>query len=85
MNNDYIYYKKYENKGITYVKDILDSNCECLDYITLNEKYDIGASFLNIYAIKVQYTHCIERNNKAKCLKIFHLEILLKLTTQLKQ
>ncbi len=36
-------------KGITYVKDILDNNCEFVDYITLNEKYDIGDSFLNIY------------------------------------
>ncbi len=33
-------------------KRILDNNCECLVYITLNEKYDIGASFLNIMQLK---------------------------------
>ncbi len=40
-----MYYTYYENKGITYVKDTLNNNCEFLDDITLNDdKYDIGAS-----------------------------------------
>ncbi len=33
INNDLIYYKKYEKKGIIYLKDLLNNNC-----ITLNEK-----------------------------------------------
>ncbi len=52
MNNNHKYHKKYENKGITYVKEILDNICEFLDYITLNENYNIGASFLNIMQLK---------------------------------
>ncbi len=52
MNNDHICYKNYENKGIIYLKDILNNNCEFLEYITLNKKYDIRASFLDIMQIK---------------------------------
>ncbi len=47
INNDLIYYKKYEKKGVIYLKYILNNNCESLDYITLNEKYDIRASCLD--------------------------------------
>ncbi len=38
MPNDHIYYKYYDNKVITYVKDILNNKSEILDYITLQEK-----------------------------------------------
>ncbi len=36
VSKDYIYYKKYENNGIALLKDMLDNNCEFLDYKTLN-------------------------------------------------
>ncbi len=41
-----------KKKGIIYLKDILNNNCQFIDYITLNEKYDIIASFLNTIQIK---------------------------------
>ncbi len=52
INNNLIYYKNYEKKRIIYVKDLLNNNCQFLDYITLNEKYDIRASFLDIIQIR---------------------------------
>ncbi len=39
-------------KGIIYLKDILNNNCQFLDYITLNEKYDIRASLLDMIQIR---------------------------------
>ncbi len=52
INNDLIYYKKYEKKGIVYLTDILNNNCTFLDYITLIETYDIRASFLDMIQIR---------------------------------
>lgn len=63
ISNDQIY---YENKGITYVKDILNNNCDLLDYITLNGKYDIGAYFLDIMQLKSNKVYIIiEKNTDA--------------------
>ncbi len=45
INHDLIYYKSYEKKGIIYLKDLLNNNCQFLNYITLNEIYDIRALF----------------------------------------
>ncbi len=44
VNKDYIYFKKYENNGISLLKVILDNNCEFLDYKTLNQKYNLKTS-----------------------------------------
>ncbi len=52
INKDYIYYKKYENNGISLSKDILDNNCEFLDYKTLNQKYNLKTSIMSILQIK---------------------------------
>ncbi len=52
VNKDYIYYKKYENNGISLSKDILDNNCEFLDYKILNQKYNLKTSIMSILQIK---------------------------------
>ncbi len=51
VNKDYIYYKKYENNGISPLKDTLDNNCEFLDYKTLNQKYNLKSSVMSILQI----------------------------------
>ncbi len=86
MNNDHICYKKYENKGITYVKDILNNNCEFVDYI-INGKYDIGTFFLDIMQLKSSIPIEWKQTFKQCCQmpKTFHLEISLKLTTHSKE
>ncbi len=47
-----MHYKNYESKVITHLNDILNINCQCVDYKTLNEKYDIKASFLDIMQLR---------------------------------
>ncbi len=37
---------------MTYLNDILNNNCKLLYYNTLNEIYDIKASFLDIMQIR---------------------------------
>ncbi len=43
---------KYENNGISLLKDILDNNCEFLDNKTLNQKYNLKTSIMSILQIK---------------------------------
>ena len=43
INNEHIYYKTYENKGIKQLKD-LDKNCELLDHSTVNQRYKLKTS-----------------------------------------
>ncbi len=52
VNKDYIYYKKYENNGISLLKDILDNNCKFLDYKILNQKYNLKTYIMSILQIK---------------------------------
>ncbi len=52
FNKDYIYYKKYQNNGKSLLKDILDNNCEFLDYKILNQKYNLKTFIMSILQIK---------------------------------
>ncbi len=45
INNKHIYYKHYENMGLCQIKDLLDNNCEFLDYIALNQRYKLKNSY----------------------------------------
>ena len=42
----------YENEGIKQLKDLLDKNCEILDHSTVNQRYKLKTSFMNITQIK---------------------------------
>ncbi len=44
-NNQYLYDKDFEKKGISQLKYILDNRCEFLDHPGLNQKYQLYTSF----------------------------------------
>ncbi len=47
INNKYVYLKKnWENKGISYLRDILNGKCEPLMHNELKQKYHINTTFL---------------------------------------
>ncbi len=48
VNNNYLdlYLKRWENNGISQVKDILNDNGECLTHEELKQKYNITTTFL---------------------------------------
>ncbi len=48
----YIYNKDIEESAIFYLKDILDYNCEFLDYTIINRKYKVKTSVIEILQIK---------------------------------
>ncbi len=52
VNETYIYNKNLQERGILCLKDILDNNCEFLDYTTINRKYKVKTSFIEILQIK---------------------------------
>ncbi len=92
VNKDYIYHKKYESKGISLLKDILNNNCEFL-----NQKYNLKTSIMSILQIrssvpsswKVKLKQCtmmpaniptgnrIFINNKNTLLKKQHVKIFI--------
>jgi hypothetical protein len=58
INNKYVYYKTWANKGILFLKDIFD-NTRCLTYVEFCRKYDFRPPFTSynglILAIKKYY------------------------------
>ena len=49
MNNDYMFYVRWFNKGLVYIDDLLDENIDVLSLPDVNEKFDIRVPFTTYY------------------------------------
>ena len=51
IQNKMIYYKSWQNKGINYIKDLLDQNDNFLDFFAFKNKYDLNENYLKYYGL----------------------------------
>ena len=51
VNNDYMFYVRWFNKGLVYIDDLLDENNDVLSLPDVNEKFDIRVPFTTYYSI----------------------------------
>ena len=65
IQNKLLYYKPWYEKGITYVKDLLDQNGNFLNYNEFITKYDINVDFLKYYGLINKIRNVISRNGRA--------------------
>ena len=66
LQNKVIYYKKWHEKGIQYVKDILDDNSNFLDYNQFKTKYDLNINFLHYYGLINKLRNMVNRGGREK-------------------
>ncbi len=87
MNNPLTYYPNWLNKGVIFIKDVLNFDNEFLSLERLNEVYNLGeTNFLNYYKIKLQVKQFMNQHNFFEMEHIpltspifpFHVKILYK-------
>ncbi len=52
INTKHIYYKEYENKGISQITDLLDNNYEFSAHLALNQRYKLKHSFMKMIQLE---------------------------------
>ncbi len=66
INNTYLYSKHFIDKGILYIKDILDNNVNFLNQLELTSKYKLITNFIEC----LQLQSCISREWKDRISKV---------------
>ena len=64
IHNKSIYYKQWHEKGIQYVKDLLDENGNFLDYNQFKTKYNLNVNFLKYYGLITKISSLINRDGR---------------------
>ena len=62
IQNRIIYYNVWYEKGIEYIKDLLDENGIFLEFETFRTKYNLDANFLTYYGLISKLRNIVNRN-----------------------